>query len=340
MQHRAARHAPARAARPADAASRRRASRRSSRQARRRARDVGRAREPRGRVRRGDGLSPRCAPGARAEALMRLLQAHPRRHAEGAAPARRATGSTFGMIVGIPLMQMLLFGYAINFDVRGSARGRGRRGAAPASSRALRRRPAGDAASCAFVGAEPGRRRTCGGGSTPARSASASSSRPISSAAGSSGDRRRRAAARRWQRADDRQRRARARDRPDAASGTACALAPARAFEVRTEYNPERRTAVQVVPALIGVILNMTMVIFTAVAIVRERERGNLELLITTPIRSVGADGRQAAALRAASACVQTTLMLVIGASLFDVPVNGRPARPVCSPRDSSSRRR
>ena len=42
----------------------------------------------------------------------------------------------------------------------------------------------------------------------------------------------------------------------------------------------------QVVPALIGVILNMTMVIFTAVAIVRERERGNLELLITTPIRS------------------------------------------------------
>ena len=57
-------------------------------------------------------------------------------------------------------------------------------------------------------------------------------------------------------------------------------------FEVRTEYNPERRTAVQIVPALIGVILNMTMVIFTAAAIVRERERGNLELLITTPIRS------------------------------------------------------
>ena len=55
---------------------------------------------------------------------------------------------------------------------------------------------------------------------------------------------------------------------------------------MRTEYNPERRTAVQIVPALIGVILNMTMVIFTAVAIVRERERGNLELLITTPVRS------------------------------------------------------
>jgi hypothetical protein len=51
---------------------------------------------------------------------------------------------------------------------------------------------------------------------------------------------------------------------------------------------------VQIVPALIGVILNMTMVIFTAAAIVRERERGNLELLITTPIRP-GAHGRAAA---------------------------------------------
>ena len=42
----------------------------------------------------------------------------------------------------------------------------------------------------------------------------------------------------------------------------------------------------QIVPGLIGVILTMTMVLFTAVAIVRERERGNLELLITTPVRT------------------------------------------------------
>ena len=39
-------------------------------------------------------------------------------------------------------------------------------------------------------------------------------------------------------------------------------------------------------PGLIGVILTMTMVLFTAVAIVRERERGNMELLITTPVSS------------------------------------------------------
>ena len=55
---------------------------------------------------------------------------------------------------------------------------------------------------------------------------------------------------------------------------------------MRNYFNPERRSAVYIVPALIGVILNLTMVLFTAVAIVRERERGNLELLITTPVRT------------------------------------------------------
>ena len=58
-------------------------------------------------------------------------------------------------------------------------------------------------------------------------------------------------------------------------------------FEVRNFYNPERRSAVFVVPGLIGVILTMTMAMFTAVAIVRERERGNLEMLINTPVRPV-----------------------------------------------------
>lgn len=56
-------------------------------------------------------------------------------------------------------------------------------------------------------------------------------------------------------------------------------------FEIRAFYNPERRTEVQIVPGLIGVILTMTMVLFTAIAIVRERELGNMEMLITTPVR-------------------------------------------------------
>src|SRR5690606_25291072 len=52
-------------------------------------------------------------------------------------------------------------------------------------------------------------------------------------------------------------------------------------------FNPERRTPVNIVPGLIAVILTMTMILFTATAIVREREHGNLELLITTPISSL-----------------------------------------------------
>jgi ABC-2 type transport system permease protein len=94
-------------------------------------------------------------------------------------------------------------------------------------------------------------------------------------------------------------------------------------LELRTEYNPERRTAVQIVPALIGVILNMTMMIFTAAAVVRERERGNLELLITTPIRS----GELMAGKLlpyVGIGLVQVTLVLAVGSLLFDVPVNGR----------------
>ncbi|MDF8191650.1 ABC transporter permease subunit, partial [Listeria monocytogenes] len=53
---------------------------------------------------------------------------------------------------------------------------------------------------------------------------------------------------------------------------------------VTSFYNPQRRSAVNIVPGLIGVILTMTLVMFTAVAVVRERERGNMELLIATPV--------------------------------------------------------
>lgn len=97
---------------------------------------------------------------------------------------------------------------------------------------------------------------------------------------------------------------------------------PTRKVEVLTLYNPEKRTAVQIVPALIGVILNMTMVIFTAIAIVRERERGNLELLITTPVRSTELMAGKLLPYILVG-LVQTTLILVVGKWLFDVPIAG-----------------
>lgn len=56
-------------------------------------------------------------------------------------------------------------------------------------------------------------------------------------------------------------------------------------FEVTLFYNPEQRSVVNIVPGLVGIILTMTMIMFTAAAIVRETEQGNMEMLITTPIR-------------------------------------------------------
>lgn len=92
-------------------------------------------------------------------------------------------------------------------------------------------------------------------------------------------------------------------------------------FEVRNFYNPERRSAVNIVPALIGVILTMTMVLFTAVAIVRERERGNLELLINTPVKTVELMVGKIIPY-VLIGLVQVTLILLLGIGIFAVPIN------------------
>jgi len=93
-------------------------------------------------------------------------------------------------------------------------------------------------------------------------------------------------------------------------------------FEVRNYYNPERRSSVFVVPGLIGVILTMTMVLFTAVAIVRERERGNLELLINTPVSTTELMlGKIIPYI--VIGLIQVTLIMLLGMFLFHVPVNG-----------------
>ena len=93
-------------------------------------------------------------------------------------------------------------------------------------------------------------------------------------------------------------------------------------MEVRTYFNPERRSPVNTVPGLIGVILTMTMTLFTAVAIVRERERGNLELLITTPVKSW--ELMLAKILPYVFiGLIQVSVVLALGVLLFDVPIRG-----------------
>jgi len=92
--------------------------------------------------------------------------------------------------------------------------------------------------------------------------------------------------------------------------------------EVVNFYNPERRAAVNTVPGLVGMILTMTMVLFTAIALVRERERGNLEMLIATPVSPWELTVGKILPFIGIG-LVQTTVVLVLGDVLFNVPLRG-----------------
>lgn len=87
-------------------------------------------------------------------------------------------------------------------------------------------------------------------------------------------------------------------------------------------YNPQRVSAINIVPGLIGIILTMTMVMFTSIAIVRERERGNMELLLATPVSSAELMFGKILPYWAIG-LVQTSLVLLAGLLLFQVPIRG-----------------
>ncbi len=87
-------------------------------------------------------------------------------------------------------------------------------------------------------------------------------------------------------------------------------------------YNPEQLTAVYVVPGLVGVILTMTMVMLTAMAVARERERGTLEALIVSPARRIEIVlGKILPYI--VIGYVQMTIVLVAGKLIFSVPLSG-----------------
>jgi ABC-2 type transport system permease protein len=94
-------------------------------------------------------------------------------------------------------------------------------------------------------------------------------------------------------------------------------------FEVALFFNPERRSAVNVVPGLTAIILTMTMILFTSIALVRERERGNLELLITTPVRPLELMiGKLTPYVFIG--LIQIGIILGLGNLIFQVPFQGR----------------
>ncbi|HEY0844480.1 MAG TPA: ABC transporter permease [Noviherbaspirillum sp.] len=95
-------------------------------------------------------------------------------------------------------------------------------------------------------------------------------------------------------------------------------------FEIRAQrrYNPEGVSRYNIVPGLIGVILTMTMVMMTGLAMTRERERGTMENLLATPVRPFEVMvGKIAPYILIGY--VQVAVILVAARLLFDVPMVG-----------------
>jgi ABC-2 type transport system permease protein len=94
------------------------------------------------------------------------------------------------------------------------------------------------------------------------------------------------------------------------------------AFSIHARYNPENITQYNIVPGLMGVVLTMTMVMITALAITRERERGTMENLLATPVRPTEVlIGKILPYI--AVGYVQITLILTVARFLFGVPMLG-----------------
>jgi ABC-2 type transport system permease protein len=93
-------------------------------------------------------------------------------------------------------------------------------------------------------------------------------------------------------------------------------------FQIHAHYNPENITQYNVVPGLMGVVLTMTMVVITALAITRERERGTMENLLATPVRPFEVMVGKIIPYIVVG-YVQVTLILIAARFLFHVPLIG-----------------
>jgi ABC-2 type transport system permease protein len=99
---------------------------------------------------------------------------------------------------------------------------------------------------------------------------------------------------------------------------------PSLPFEIRTHarYNPAAESRLNIVPGLVGTILTMTMLIFTALSVTREIERGTMENLLSMPIKPVEVMFGKIVPYVIVG-FVQATLIVGIGVLLFGVPILG-----------------
>jgi ABC-2 type transport system permease protein len=91
---------------------------------------------------------------------------------------------------------------------------------------------------------------------------------------------------------------------------------------LHARYNPEQITALNIVPGLIGLILTVSTLVMTSLAITREREMGTMENLLAMPVRPVEVMLGKIIPY-VGLAYVQTALILVVSVAVFNVPVRG-----------------
>jgi ABC-2 type transport system permease protein len=91
---------------------------------------------------------------------------------------------------------------------------------------------------------------------------------------------------------------------------------------VHRRYNPAGETSFNIVPALLGIILTMTMVMITSIALTREIERGTMETLLSTPVRPIEVMiGKTTPYVFIGAA--QVVIVLGVGTFLFQIPFTG-----------------
>jgi ABC-2 type transport system permease protein len=236
---------------------------------------------------------------------------------------------TFAMIVGIPIVQILLFGFAINSDpkhlaaaVRDADRSEFSRGILSAMSRSeyfdFVREAHDDAeidrmlatGAVQFVVTIPeGFARALVRGERPALLIEADATDPAATGNAIAA-------------VNSLAQNALARE----LTGPLLPLAasPA-AFEVRVHprYNPEAITQYNIVPGLMGVILTMTMVLMTGLAITRETERGTMENLLATPANAVEVMTGKIVPY-VLIGLIQVSIILLLSRLVFRVPIIGR----------------
>ncbi|WP_324750358.1 ABC transporter permease [Sphingomonas sp. LY54] len=100
------------------------------------------------------------------------------------------------------------------------------------------------------------------------------------------------------------------------------AAAPPFEVVVHRRYNPENITAHNIVPGLLGVILSMTLVMMTALGVTREQERGTMESLLATPVQPLEVMVGKLAPYVVVG-LIQTVVVLTLARLLFDVPMRG-----------------